>query len=80
MYGSLDRKLPRFSGAEDADDARRSLGKTEDIDDVDEEDEEDEVDSLSSMLLMGFLYWRSPMALDMLRDPILSVYGNVRYE
>lgn len=72
--------MPRFSGAEDADEARRSLEKAEDTDGVDEADEEEEVDSLSSMLLMGFLYWRSPMARDMLRDPILSVYGNLRYE
>lgn len=72
--------MPRFSGADDADDARRSLEKADENDEVDEEDEEDEVDALSSMLLMGFLYWRSPMARDMLRDPILSVYGDVRSE
>lgn len=80
IYGSLDKKLPRFSGAEDADDARRSLEKADENDEVDEEEDWEEVDALSSMLLMGFLYWRSPMARDILRDPISSVYGDVRYE
>ena len=60
----MDKKLPLFSGAEDADDARRDLPEK-----ADEEDDAEEDDDDLSLLLMGFLYWRSPMARDMLSDP-----------
>lgn len=61
----MDKKLPLVSGAEDAEDARRVL-----LDMVDEDDDEEEEDA-SSIVLIGFLYWRSPMARDMLIDPVV---------
>ena len=60
----MDKKLPLFSGAEDADDARRDLPEK-----ADEEDDAEEEDDDLSLLLMGFLYWRLPMARDMLSEP-----------
>lgn len=56
-----------MKGLEETDDARRVLEVTDDADDEDNEDEE------PSLLFMGFLYCRSPMARDMLRDPTRAV-------
>lgn len=58
--------MPLVSGAEEPEDARRVL-----LDMVDEDEDDEEEEDASSIVLMGFLYWRSPMARDILIDPVV---------